>query len=72
MLLAPARVQCIPERLRRVPIATLHPASRTPDELQRPFCGTVDTACDGDYERCKVCTGQHRRSLRHEDGAHGQ
>ncbi len=36
MALAPVRVQCIPARLRRVPIATLQPASRTPDEVQSP------------------------------------
>jgi hypothetical protein len=36
MLLAPSSVQCIPERLRRVPMETLHPASRTPDEVQMP------------------------------------
>ena len=32
--LAPETVQCLPDRVRRVPMATLHPASRTPVEVQ--------------------------------------
>jgi transposase len=36
MLLAPSTVQCIPDRLRRVAIAPLQPASRTPDDVQKP------------------------------------
>ena len=36
MAFAPLTVQCIPARLRRVPITTLHLASRTPVEVQNP------------------------------------
>jgi hypothetical protein len=33
MALEPCLVQCIPARLSRVPMATLHPASTTPVEV---------------------------------------
>jgi len=33
---APATVQCIPDRLQRVPTASLQPASTTPVETHRP------------------------------------
>ena len=36
MASAPATVQCMPARLQRVPIATLHPASTTPVEVHNP------------------------------------
>ena len=36
MLLAPETVQCMPDRLRRVPMTTLHPDSSTPVEVHRP------------------------------------
>jgi hypothetical protein len=36
MAFAPLTVQCMPARLRRVPITTLHPASRTPVEVHKP------------------------------------
>ena len=36
MALAPSTVQCIPGRLRRVPIATLQPASTTPEPTHSP------------------------------------
>ena len=36
MASAPATVQCMPARLRRVPTATLQPASTTPVEVQKP------------------------------------
>ena len=34
--LAAEVVQCMPVRFSRVPITTLHPASRTPVDVQRP------------------------------------
>jgi hypothetical protein len=37
MALEPGTVQCIPVRLRRVPMATLHPASTTPVEVHQPW-----------------------------------
>jgi hypothetical protein len=36
MALDPRTVQCIPARFKRVPIATLQPASTTPEELHKP------------------------------------
>ena len=36
MALEPLTVQCMPERLRRVPMASLHPASTTPVEVHKP------------------------------------
>lgn len=36
MALAPAVVQCIPARLRRVPAASLQPASTTPVDVHKP------------------------------------
>jgi hypothetical protein len=37
MALEPCLVQCIAVRLRRVPMATLHPASTTPVEVHKPW-----------------------------------
>ena len=37
MALEPGTVQCIPARLRRVPMASLHPASTTPVEVHKPW-----------------------------------
>ena len=42
MALEPVTVQCMPARLSRVPMATLQPASTTPEEVHRPWawnCG---------------------------------
>ena len=36
MALEPRTVQCMPARFKRVPIATLHPASTTPVEVHKP------------------------------------
>src|ERR1035438_9700158 len=37
MLLAPETLQCMPDRLSRVPINTLQPASRTPVEVHKAW-----------------------------------
>ena len=49
MALAPATVQCMPARLSRAPIASLHPGSTTPDDTQRPHARKV-------YDQMNACS----------------
>ena len=54
MALAPRTVQCIPARFSRVPMATLQPASTTPEEVHSPWTSSspLGTCGNASGERC--------------------
>jgi hypothetical protein len=51
MALAPRTVQNIPDRLRRLPITALYPASMTPEPINGFGGGTGDIACERHFVR---------------------
>src|SRR5674476_1214023 len=69
MAFAPLTVQCMPARLRRAPITTLHPASRTPVRCTNPGRETLGSACERDCERCTLRIWPLRRRKQHGVGA---